>query len=354
MKNLSVNRHSNNFDIIRFFAAFLVIIKHSNALTGEDHYFISDQNLPFLGVPIFFIISGYLITISAIRSNNMFTYLWKRILRIIPGLAIATLFTVVIIGPLVSNTPIFEYFLNPETYNHLLSITLYKFKNSIPSVFEENLISGVNGSLWTLKYEFTCYILVLILVVSNAHKLRHLILAMFVLIVSCRIYMGDDFYIYDYRNKYALGHNLMYLVQWGVYFLSGVVFYLFKEKIPLKGNIALIATLIYAMLFYFYPETIKYYQYVYIPYCLFYISFIPGKTNHFGKYGDFSYGMYIYAFPVQQTLIHFSDSIHPLVLTGYTTVLVLGLSFLSWNYVEKPMLRLKNLFEKKSLQFSKN
>lgn len=345
MKTLSLNSRSNNFDIIRFLAAFLVILKHSNALLGQEQSLISHHNLPFLGVPIFFTISGYLITISAINSKNTIVYFWKRLLRIIPGLAVALLFTVFILGPIISQINIQDYFSNPLTYRHLLMVSLYKMENSIPNLFSDNLLTGVNGSLWTLKYEFTCYILVFVLITFRAHKFKYFMLLFFIGGISARIYLGDNFYDYNYRNQYALGHNIMYLVQWGFYFFAGMIFYLFKDKIPLKGKLVLIATIIYILILWIDADLLTYYQYVFIPYALFYISFIPSKLNNFGKHGDFSYGMYIYAFPIQQTfIVLLGASIHPLLLTLISAITVFCLSYLSWNFVEKPCLKLKNLF----------
>jgi peptidoglycan/LPS O-acetylase OafA/YrhL len=339
------NRHSNNFDIIRFLAAFIVIIKHSNILLGKPPYWISSQDLPFLGVPIFFIISGYLISISAVRSKNSLDFLWKRTLRIIPGLAIALLFTVFLIGPFMASVEPLQYFSNSETYRHLLTVFLYKLEVQIPFVFSDNIVSAVNGSLWTLKYEFTCYIAILLLVLFKIHKYKFVVFALFVLSLAFRIYLGDKFYIYNYRNPYVLNHNIMFLVQWGFYFASGVVFFLFKDKIPLKASILIIASTVYALLIWQAPELIKYYQYLYIPYAVFYLSFIPGRTNNFGKYGDFSYGLYIYAFPVQQLIIAVSNqNLNPMVLTIYAGILTLGLSILSWKFIEKPMLKYKNVF----------
>lgn len=344
MKTLPLNSRSNNFDIIRFLAAFLVILKHSNSLLGQEQSLISHHYLPFLGVPIFFTISGYLITISAVNSKNTLVYFWKRLLRLIPGLAVALLFTVFIIGPIVSNVDLQDYFSNPLTYRHLSMVSLYKMENIIPHVFSDNHSPGVNGSLWTLKYEFTCYVLVFLLVTFKMHKFKFLMLTLFILGILGRVYLGNKFYIYNYSNTYALNHNLMYLVQWGFFFFSGVIFYLFKDKIPLKGKFVLLATVIYGIILLVDYDLIKYYQYIYIPYALFYISFIPSKLNKFGKYGDFSYGMYIYAFPVQQTfIVLLGASIHPLFLTLVASVAVFLLSYLSWNFVEKPCLKFKSI-----------
>ncbi len=343
-KLISLNRHQNNFDLIRFIAATFVIFKHSNAILGVDEYWFLDYNLPFLGVPIFFTISGYLILTSAIYSKSSINYFWKRSLRIFPGLIIALIFTVLVIGLLDTKLNWLDYLANPQSWKHLISASLYKLELNLPGVFVDNKVTEVNGSLWTLKYEFSCYVIIFLLFkVLNKKLLKYGVLFVWIALLGVRFYLGDKINYYNYSFPLLLNHNFKFVIEWGIYFFSGGVFFYLKDFLNLNFKLFALATIIYLILYVFLLDYVKYYQYFYIPLMVFYLGLLKGKTNSFGKYGDFSYGLYIYAFPVQQLLCSFFDSkMEGAILSLLTLLIVLPLSFLSWRLIEKPALAFKN------------
>jgi peptidoglycan/LPS O-acetylase OafA/YrhL len=180
-------RQVNNFDLIRLFAAALVVFSHSCILTDGNY---SHEPLSILtggsyalgriAVDIFFVISGFLITMSFESTNSLPNFLWKRCLRIFPALIVLLFLTTFIIGPIATALPLHEYFSRDDTYAYLTNVRLFRLQYSLPRVFENNPYpNAVNGSLWTLAYEFVCYLLVAILGVLGILKKRKLIATLF-------------------------------------------------------------------------------------------------------------------------------------------------------------------------------
>lgn len=349
----SRNRHQNNFDVIRLVAAMFVIVTHSYSLTGTSgHDFFSEitggaMMLSHMGVAIFFTISGYLISQSALSSKSWTGYLWRRILRIVPGLAVVVVLSAFLLGPLFTNLSLAHYFSTSETYKHLLNVTIYLSSYGLPGVFASNPVTSVNGSLWTLAYEFTLYFAVIPAVLFGLFKKRNLLIAIWIGMFLFRILLADRYFWYSYASPFTLNLNMMYLYEWSFYFLSGMVFFAFKDRHVANAKIAglLVATYIIAALL---EHTIllRSLNYVTIPYLVFYLSFIPGKLNKLGKIGDFSYGMYIYAFPAQQLIIHLSENmINVPTLILLSILCTLPFAVASWFLVEKRALMHRNLFD---------
>ncbi|MBK8658869.1 MAG: acyltransferase [Bacteroidetes bacterium] len=340
-------RGQNNFDSIRLIAALMVIITHSFALLGlGDSDGLSNVTkgalqYSHLGVAVFFTISGYLITQSAMHSKSVVGYLWRRFLRIFPGLAVVLLICALLLGPLVTTLDVKGYFSNRGLYAFLGSISLYRLSPGLPGVFELNpLKHAVNGSLWTLAYEFSMYMGVLVALLAGILHKRNIILAIWCFLFVVRVYLGQNVFIYNYSTPLLLGLNMMYCLEWSLFFISGMVFYLFSDKIEYKAAFAITLLMLYGAAIYIDQNRIL--NYIVIPYIVFYLSFLE---NTFSLKNDLSYGIYIYAFPVQQSLIHFLGSdMNPYFLMLLTVFSVIPLAFCSWKLIEKPALAYKKMF----------
>lgn len=159
--------HHNNLNLMRLVAALFVIVTHSYALSGSQSgdflFSITGGQLLFssLGVDIFFVISGFLIFNSFKHSKSTMDYLWKRCLRIFPGL-FAVLSLTVVFGFFFSSSNLYDYFWltgNVKTYI-LNNMSLFNLQPAMSDIFTTNPLPGtINGSLWTLVYEFTLYFL---------------------------------------------------------------------------------------------------------------------------------------------------------------------------------------------------
>jgi len=147
------------------------------------------------------------------------------------------------------------------------------------------------------------------------------------------------FFYIVYQKSLIPSHNDIVVL--GIFFIAGMVYFLYKDKIFYDVKILLILLFIWILSFnstYLIPTSL-----VFISYFVMYFAFISNKRlNSFGKFGDFSYGMYILAFPIQQTIILFSgNTIRPLELFFSTLLVVLPLAILSWYLIESPALQLK-------------
>lgn len=170
------NTISNNFDFLRFVAAYMVLFSHQLVLTGNSGPNITSFDLGKLGVVIFFSISGYLVTQSWDHDPSIWRFLAKRMLRIWPALIVVTCITVLFLGPIVSTEPINHYFINHKTWDYFRVLKLI-IRYELPGVFVTNPFpNAVNGSLWTLPIEFRWYLILMALGVVGLLRNRFLLL----------------------------------------------------------------------------------------------------------------------------------------------------------------------------------
>lgn len=153
------NIHINNFDWLRLLAAVTVIYGHAFPLTNTPSLLILDNSIQATAVKIFFVISGYLICLSWMSDPNIHRYLAKRLLRIIPGLAVVVTLAAVVVGPVFTTLTMHEYFSNSNFFNYFKNLILYPIYN-LPGLFQYLPYKiEVNGSLWSLPVEFLMYLI---------------------------------------------------------------------------------------------------------------------------------------------------------------------------------------------------
>ncbi len=351
--NLRTNNSENNFDFLRLFAAILVIIGHAYPLSDRGTYdFITLAtggvfSTAHHAVCIFFSVSGYLICQSIQNSSSYSSYLWKRSLRIFPGLFIAICLTVIVLGPLATQLSLTEYFQHPETLSYFKMLKMYPFySDSLPSVFQGNPVKNINGSLWTLAYEFTMYLVLLILHFTKILSKRNFVLLVFVLGLSLEYYVAATNRL-STKILPILHLHLVDLLDFGLFFFAGTLIKLYQDKISFNFTFFALAIFVWFGLWFAHittPTLLHIISYIALPYIVFYLGFQKGILNSFGRYGDFSYGFYIYAFPVQQLIVYYlgkNSSIFVLIML--TILCVIPLSYCSWHLVEKKFLRLKNV-----------
>lgn len=353
MKIDDINRNKNNFDLLRYIAASLVIFSHSYVLSlGNDEkepFYLLTQSMTFgkLSVCIFFMISGYLITKSWNKNPNIFAYSWKRILRIYPGLIVSILFSTFVIGPLVSSLDPLEYFKNIDIPSVLIYMATLRQKY-LPGVFSQNIYpDSVNGSLWTLIGEATMYIVTAIIGLLGIFKKKWLLFVF--ILAEIILYNIGIHHLNENEIRYIY---IIFNVDNVTYYLIGACFYLYEDKIQYRKDVFIFALILWIISFD--TEFFKTISYISIPYIIFHLAFIPTKyLKTLTERGDFSYGLYIYAFPIQQTFVHlFQNNITPLKLFILSYPITFLLAFFSWNLVEKRALELKNIPYFSNLSFT--
>ena len=342
----------NNFHLIRFIAASLVLFGHCYPLTGRGNYdyiTLASQGIfptSHMGVCIFFIVSGYLVSQSLQNSHTISSFIWKRTLRIFPALIIVLLLCVFVLGPICTTVSLQKYFHSSETYHFLKLIKLYPYvENNLPGVFKNLPISDVNGSLWTLPYEVTMYLFLVFLQIINVFSKRNLLLLLFTVTLPIFIYL---FFNYHPTSLIPILHLFFSdTLEFGFFFMFGTIMFLFKDKIKYRFIYFIGMLFLWFGLGFLHLTSsiqIKIISFVALPYIVLYLANLKGKLNDFSKFGDFSYGIYIYAYPVQQMIIYFyGTNISIAKLFIMSTLIVLPLSILSWYLVEEKALRFKNL-----------
>ncbi|WP_168209086.1 acyltransferase family protein [Agromyces intestinalis] len=327
--------HRNNFDALRIAAALAVIVGHGFELTGHASAVPRVLGFPLhtLGVQVFFIISGYLIATSWIRSPRLTHYLRNRALRIFPALAAVVLASVFILGPIISSLSVSEYFRSDRTWNYLLNIFLRPVYD-LPGVFSENAFShSVNGSLWTLPIEFACYLFVPILLFVKRPALAVLVFAL----ASVGVSRFVDEPLIAYGTSWQRAFGL-----W-VAFAAGMLMAVLSRKIQRRADVALVLLVVQVLVAAsFDPPTARAVAWITLPYVVitFGMMSTPGLRS-VSRFGDISYGLYIFAFPVQQLIVMRYPGIPLAANVMIVTVVTALLAFASWHAIEKHALRLK-------------
>jgi len=346
------NPKHNNFGFLRFFLAALVIFSHGLPIGGfpdYDPFILLSHHATTLGsfaVAGFFALSGFLITRSYCTSNNIVHFLWHRFLRIFPGFWMCLIITAFVFAPLMqwmeqgSTYGLFESHDSPLRYVYA-NFFLFINQWTIAGLPTKTSLAGLNGSLWTLIHEFICYLGVGIFgVLGLLGKRWSVIVALLGLwmLQVLRIHVPS-------LVPMIAGHPFFEeFIRLSITFFCGATFYLFREKIAISGVLALIAAGVYVI-----GSAIGYtleIESVTITYMMFWLAFnLPFQA--FDKRGDYSYGLYIYAFPVQQMLAVLGAQKFgyvPFVMLGVVGTLLFAIP--SYKFVEKPMLDLKRLVAK--------
>ncbi len=330
----------NNFDLLRFIAATLVIFSHSFLVTGT--YYTGPWSKPMnyldlggFGVKLFFGVSGYLITKSVFKQPTLNSFVWARFLRIFPGLFGAAIFCAFIIGPICTVLPLHQYFASGSVYEFAIRLaTLHNFSNNLPGTFAGG---SVNSPIWTLPAELLMYLLVLLFGAAMlAYKKQFKILwaAIPVIIVAAVFFIGIPYPVW----------YLHYVSSWGMLFVLGGGAYLLRDKIVLNVYIWLTILVVYFILSYLKLPRVIYLYDAFLVYGALLFAYHPKiHVKSFHKLGDYSYGLYIYAFPIQQLVAFKFHALGPLTNFFVSYVLALAVAIPSWYFLEKPMLKLKNL-----------
>ncbi|AYF89602.1 MULTISPECIES: acyltransferase [unclassified Pseudomonas] len=330
--NGSSPTHRNCFDLVRHFAAFMVLFSHHFALSGmTEPSFLGMHSLGGLAVVIFFSISGYLVTKSFVRSANFYDYLEKRARRIFPGLIACSAVVVFVVIPFYVELGYFDYLSEERTWKTFLSASML-LGIRYAGIFSDFIYSGtINGSLWTLPIEFLCYLIVgVVLVFSRTVKAP---LALLVVSFVGMLVVRENSINYTFY-AISLERLMMFLM---VFSLGGVLALTESIWMAKTSRIYLIVASM-AVLFVFKgrPEMMVLGN---MAICVIVIAFCTSFSESLiaGRF-DVSYGVYIYAFPVQQLVINnFSYGLYSEMALSALFTLVLAIA--SWLLVEKPMLK---------------
>lgn len=350
-KRIGLPSTGNNFDAIRLLASLMVVLAHSFPLTDRAYnneplvLLTGSNDFGYLGVSIFLFVSGYLISNSVKRNSSFKVFFSKRILRMLPALCFLILISIFIIGPLFTSLSLKDYFSDKVTYAYLKNIILFDTQYELPGVFVEHPYSAiVNGSLWTLGYEFLFYIYLFFLF-WVIKKRKH------ILIVSCCMLLISILILNIFHQQIIQFQYTVPFINFSVnntldlfnYFVVGVIFNSISIPNSYIKYAFLCAILVTLVSFCKYECINRNIFYIIVPLLTYSVAFSKKiKLNSLTKFGDFSYGIYLYSFLVQQILMTtFSPDINPYVFFIISAVISYIIGLLSWNFIEKPCLKFK-------------
>jgi peptidoglycan/LPS O-acetylase OafA/YrhL len=337
LKPLSADRlRDNNFDALRLVFASMVVLYHIGILSQAATLAWSLRVSAAFAVQAFFVVSGFLVTMSFENSSSIKSYVSKRLRRIAPA------YIAVIIGAAlglsaISTLPLGEYFANRELWRYIaFNLLLSNFSApDLPGVFQSNFMSSVNGSLWTIKIEVAFYCVVPFVVWATRRAGAFKVLA--AIIVASLIWRLGFSAAAIATGKNIYGQLAKQLPGQMCFFAGGAwAYYRTRRGKSISALVAAAGVIVYAISggwFYDFSAPLAVTAIVY------WAALAGPRLPSAAKHGDFSYGVYLYHFPLIQTFIAlglFQWS----PLTGWMTTVtfVLFCAVISWKFVERPSL----------------
>jgi peptidoglycan/LPS O-acetylase OafA/YrhL len=344
------NGFGAGFDLLRWALAFAILYLHCKGLAGTGVQSGSGEHVRTLAergwegfrrplqvslVPMFFALSGFLVTASALRVRDVKTFLTLRSLRIFPALSVEVVLSALIFGPLLTTATLTDYYTDRTFFayfGNILGFVHYE----LPGVFENNPTPGiVNANLWTLPGEFYCYLISAFAMWTGLMFNRTLFTRIFAFVTALSI-------VASFAVGYGLSESTVSTPVLVYYFFTGCLFYQWRHSIPRDVRLFAIAVPLAYLLLYN-RET------VYLaPFALVYATVYVGLFHHDKlavlRKGDYSYGIYLYGFPITQALIAIFPALqgHGNWLVLFAMPVTLGFAALSWHFIEAPMLKLKS------------
>ncbi len=336
-------KHKNNFHIARLLAATMVVYGHSFDLLGKGGSVIwYDTGIAAYAVRIFFVISGYLICKSWNSDPHILRYLERRCLRILPALAVVIILTITLLGPSVTTLSIGDYADSLQTRQYLWNILLAPRFN-LPGVFAHTPFPvAVNGSLWTLPAEFLMYLL-LPLYGSRHIALCRTVIFPPVLIAAVALAFYFTWVTPESMRPVIYWSSLPQITRWAPYFIGGAAFAFWRFERHLRLDVALILIGLISCLRPLGMPVEGVAAMLLTPYIVLAFCMTRDGVHPLLDWdADFSYGTYLYAFPIQQTVILLTgNKITPLVLFAICLPIVYCAALLSWFLIERPALSQK-------------
>lgn len=340
-----LRKENNNFDLIRLISALLVLIHHSSSilyghpLTFDPFQRLIGMDMGKLGVITFFIISGFLIAKSWDSKKSVLSFTFSRFFRIYPAAITVILFSVLFFGYFITTLPFNEFIIHPTTLRYLQNVSLFGIYHFLPETLMNNPTSGINGSLWTMPYELTCYLFLGIIGLTSILKSKYLTLATFISALLCLTIFQTEL-----KNIVIpiIQIDLIRFYPLLLFFFSGVVYYKLKNLIEYRIIIALLILIILFLIQTYLTQSINA-KIIGLPYLVFTIAFWKKVPSTFlTRDKDLSYGFYLYAFPIQQLIVyHLKDNLNLLSFIILSIPITFVMALFSWNYIEKPALVLK-------------
>lgn len=333
-------QRQNQFNVLRLLFASLVIVSHAPELhEGNRHSELLTRvfhTMTFgeLAVDGFFLLSGFLITQSWDRQPRWWPFLKKRVLRIYPGFIAASLICAFVLGPWMGASSYASEF----SMTRFLRSVVTLGAPDIPAVFPERPFPVANGAMWTIQWEFRCYLAVLAVGCLRVVSFRRAWTLLTVLVFSL--------WTLEQLQVSAMLHSWMSALRpsfwrFNALFLVGGCFYLHRQRLHWSGRGAAVALLMLLPCM-FSAQLCEPALALFGGYLLFFVAHLRVPALQVFNGGtDISYGLYLYGWPMQNLLSTFWPQANVWLLLPFVFAGCVVMAFASWYAVEKPFLRLK-------------
>lgn len=357
---IRTGHRSNNFDLLRLVGALCVLLDHSFGLLALPAPFppIQGMSYGFVGVLIFFSISGFLVARSWWGVPRLLPFALKRALRIMPAFVVCLLVTAFVLGPLVTTEPLRAYLENPLTKAYVLDNTMFQITYALPGVFASLPHPGaVNGSLWTLPVEIKAYAVLALLGLLGLVARRGWLMVAFALFMvlltidSLRPSIPGANHLVAMLADIQAPLSLVYRAQLGEFtiaavffaaFFSGAALFVLRRWIALRWDLAALAFLVWLATLTLDGGSALTSAAVLAPYVILVLAYrTHGWLRLPERIGDYSYGAYLYAFPVQQTIVLVASPSSGWLMLAIALPVTMAIAAASWHFVEAPALKLK-------------
>jgi peptidoglycan/LPS O-acetylase OafA/YrhL len=324
----------NNFNLIRIIAAGAVLVSHAYPIslgpdTPEPLDRILGMSLGTLAVLTFFAISGYFISQSFYNKRSIIEFFVARGLRIYPALLVVLVLTVLFLGPIFTKVGLATYFSEHETLLYVpRNLALWPLQYGLPGVFLDNAYpAAINGSLWTLAYEVACYTMVAVVgILTFEHRffVGFLIVYAVGYVLVFPLLQSNSAHLTILTNIHLLT----------LPFVIGMALFHIRQRISLRLPVFVVLGIAAGISYgssWFHELFVLAWSYGVL-----YMGFLQYKPLlAYNRLGDYSYGMYIYAFPVEQTFAALYNERGPVVMIIFALPLTLLFAAISWHCVEK-------------------
>ncbi|HTN39594.1 MAG TPA: acyltransferase [Asticcacaulis sp.] len=328
----------SGFDMLRVVLSVSVILWHTLYVCyGEtaEYWFWTGPLRPlvYVIIPAFFGLSGFLVA-SSLERNDLASFLTLRVIRIFPALAVEVLVSALLIGTFVTTLSLGQYFSHPEFKAYFLNM-IGDIHYFLPGVFDELPNNYVNIQLWTVPYELYCYLILSALTLFGLHK-RPLLMLLLLFVVIFITIIGQHITHTTPGMGRPDGFMLVFC------FLFGVLLYFLKDKV-IYSPWLLLASLVIFVFSIYKPAT---FNLAALP--ITYITVCIGLTNRkiklFSLTADYSYGLYLYGYPIQQLISYLLPTYRVWYINFALTLIIAGaLAYVSWHFVESKVLQKRKI-----------
>lgn len=351
LKNL-YDRKKNIFTLISFIMSIIIIYGHSyvlyfgsNTIKIDIFSYLLKYPIGEIVVDIFLIYSGFNIISSLLRSDSYIKFFLKRILKIIPELLISLLVAAFIITPIVLKIPFLTYLKTPSYYFKyifdniiLIKPTIYSISNVFNNLPYPNVL---NGSIWTIKHIFACYLIIAFLKKIKFLDKRKNILILTIIFLITNIFINTGI-LNSYLNIISTKLSFIGILgefTWFIrllyFFLTGVCLNLYQDKI--KVNIYIIISILLMLTLARFTNLTSYSLLLFLPY----LSIILGSIKLNIKQIDISYTIYVFGFLIQQFIMFLFPKINFFLFNILAIFITILISYINYLLIDKSIIKLR-------------